>query len=83
MKKPAPARSKKIRPNPFKGADDIYLTKNKIAVTNVTSKRTERGFELTKKVKYYTKNSSNLKLLKEGQGEVVRVGRTGNNYRHI
>ena len=57
-----PIKTKKAaRPNPFKGAKDVYLTKNKIAVVRVESKRSERGYEQTKKVKYYARNDSNLK----------------------
>lgn len=77
------ASKKTIRPNPFKDPNDVYLTKNKIAVTRVSSSRTERGYEQTKKVKYYAKNSSNIKLLKAAQGDIVRVGRTGNTYKKI
>lgn len=76
-------KQKPVRPNPFKGANDVYLTKNKIAVTRMTTKPTKRGYELTKKVKYYTKNDRNLKQLKSTVGDVVRVGRTGNRYAKI
>ena len=77
------ASTKALRPNPFKSSNDIYLTKNKIAVTRVCNTRTARGYEQTKKVKYYAKNNSNIKLLKAAQGDIVRVGRTGNTYKKI
>ena len=32
------------RPNPFAGADDIYITKSKIAVTKTINRKTKRGF---------------------------------------
>ena len=66
--------------NPFKGAKDVYLTKNKIAVTRIRNARTARGYEQVTKAKYYAKNSFNIKQLKATHGDVVRVGRTGNNY---
>lgn len=82
-KKQTKAKAKALHPNPFKGADDVYLTKNKIAVVRVNSKRTERGYEQTKKVKYYTQNPNNIKQLKEVHGSTIAVGPTGNRYRQI
>lgn len=80
-KKAAPKKTP--RPNPFHCADDIYLTKNKIAVTCLTSRRTERGYELTKKVKYYVRSPGNMKQLKALHGDIVRVGKNGNKYTRI
>lgn len=74
---------KAARPNPFKGAKDVYLTKNKIAVVRVESKRSERGYEQTKKVKYYAQNDSNLKQLKAVHGSKIAVGPSGNRYKNI
>lgn len=68
---------KTLRPNPFEGADDIYTTKNKIAVTRTKNKRTKRGYTKTTQTKYYEQNDSNLKLLKKAQGDAVRSGRKG------
>lgn len=78
----APKQEKKIRPNPFAGVDDVYLTKNKIAVTKIESRSEKRGHTTTK-TKYYAQNASNLKQLKAAQGDTVRVGRTGTKYRGI
>lgn len=85
MKKTAhsPTTSKKLRPNPFAGADDVYVTKYKIAVTRTRNRRTKRGFSQTKQTKYYEQNSDNLKLLKAAKGNTVRVGRKGINYRTV
>ena len=74
---------KATRPNPFKGADDVYLTKNKIAVVRVESNRTERGYQTTKKVKYYAQNDGNLKQLKAAHGSKIAVGPSGNRYKNI
>ena len=74
---------KHIRPNPFEGADDIYTTKNKIAVTKTKNKRTKRGFTKTTQTKYYEQNDSNLKLLKKAQGDAVRSGRKGTQIKRI
>ena len=74
---------KTLRPNPFEGADDIYQTKNKIAVTKTKNKRTKRGFTKTTQTKYYAQNDSNLKLLKKAQGDAVRVGRKGTQIKRI
>lgn len=74
------ATNKTSRPNPFTGADDIYLTKNKIAVTTTTNASSKRGHTQIKKTKYYAQNASNIRLLKKAKGNTARVGRTGNNY---
>lgn len=79
----APKQEKKIRPNPFAGVDDVYLTKNKIAVTKIESRSEKRGHTTTTKTKYYAQNASNLKQLKAAQGDTVRVGRTGTKYRGL
>ena len=54
-------KGKKIRPNPFKGVDDVYLTKNKIAVTCVETQSEKRGYKTVEHTKYYVQSSSNLK----------------------
>lgn len=76
-------QEKPLRPNPFEGADDIYVTKNKIAVTRTKKSKAKRGFTKTTQTKYYEQNDSNLKQLKAAQGDTVRVGRKGNNYRKL
>ena len=78
-----PKQEKKIRPNPFAKVDDVYLTKNTIAVTKTKKSKAKRGYSKTTQTKYYKQNSSNLKQLKAAQGDTVRVGRTGTNYRGI
>ncbi len=72
-----------IRPNPFAGAKDIYLTKNKIAVTTTTNTSAKRSYKTVTQTKYYEQNPSNMKLLKAAGGGTVRVGRTGNNYKQV
>lgn len=76
-------KQKTPRPNPFAGADDIYVTKNKIVVTNKKNTRTKRGFKQITQTKYYEQNDSNTRLLKKAKRNTVRVGRTGNNYRTV
>ena len=71
------------RPNPFAGADDIYLTPNKIAVTKSVNRKSARGFTKVTKTKYYVQNDSNLRKLRKAKGNTVRVGRTGTNYTEI
>lgn len=89
-KRPKPAEEKVIivevrkpRPNPFADADDIYVTKNKIAVTKTKKTSAKRGYTKTTQTKYYAQNDSNLKQLKAAQGDTVREGRKGNNYKRI
>ena len=74
---------KEVRANPFKGATDVYLTKNKIAVTRDISKRKKRCNVKGTKTKYYTRNSSNMKLLKVACGSEIRRGRIGTNFESI
>lgn len=76
-------QEKAKRPNPFAGADDIYVTKNKIAVTKTKKTSAKRGYTRTTQTKYYAQNDSNLKQLKAAQGDTVRKGRKGNNYKRI
>ena len=80
---PSTRKQKAPRPNPFAGADDIYITKNKIVVTNTKNTRTKRGFKQTTQTKYYEQNDSNTRLLKKANRNTVRVGRTGNVYRTV
>ena len=75
-------KKKKIRPNPFKGADDIYTTKNKIAVVTMKTERRDNVNVLTTKTKYYTKNSRNLAMLREVDPR-VRRGRNGTSYDRV
>ena len=77
------SKPKTPRPNPFAGANDIYLTPHKIAVTTTASTAKKRGHTKTIKTKYYTQNASNIRKLKAAQGATVRVGRTGTNYKNI
>lgn len=74
---------RKPRPNPFVDADDIYVTKNKIAVTRTKNSKAVRGFTKTTQTKYYEQNDSNLKLLKKAHGDAVRVGRKGTQIKRI
>ncbi len=74
---------KKLHPNPFVGKKDIYLTPNTIAVTTTTNTTAKRGHTKITKTKYYKRNASNMRALKAAQGNVVRVGRTGTNYKKI
>ena len=84
IKKQNKAKATATKPcNPFTGAGDIYLTKNKIAVTNTTTSSAKRGYTKTTKTKYYAQNSANLRKLKAAKGKTVRVGRTGNRYKDI
>lgn len=76
-------KNKTLTPNPFAGKKDVYLTPNKIAVTTTTSISGKRGHTKTTKTKYYQQNASNLRQLKKAQGDTVRVGRTGTNYKKI
>lgn len=70
--------------NPFKGAKDTYITKNKIAVTKTVNRSTARGFTQTKQTKYYVKSDANLRLLKKARPDgIVRVGRSGNRYTQL
>ena len=76
-------KTQKQRRNPFNGAKDLYLTKNKIAVTRTKNISAQRSHTTTEKTKYYEQNDSNIKLLKAATGGIVRVGRTGNNYKNL
>lgn len=80
---PAPKQEKTVRPNPFAGADDIYVTKNKIAVTKTKKAKAARGFKKTTQTKYYARNRRNVKQLKAVQGDTVRDGRKGNKYTRL
>ena len=76
-------QSKPSSTNPFESADDIYLTKNKIAVTRTISTSAKRGYTKTTQTKYYAKNRKNIGLLKKARGNTVREGRKSINYREI
>ena len=61
--------------NKFAGADDIYLTNNKIAVRNVSSWHDKFGkFHMSDKTKYYKKTKSNLDDARKIVGS-LRFGR--------
>ena len=61
--------------NRFAGADDIYLTKNCIAVRNVSTYQDKNGkFHMTNKTKYYKKTAKNLARAKSIHGH-IRYGR--------
>lgn len=68
---------KKTRPNPFADADDIYITKNKIAVTKTKKTSAKRGYTKTTQTKYYAQNDSNLKQLKAAQSGAGRYRARG------
>lgn len=80
---PAAKKEKTVRPNPFAGADDIYVTKNKIAVTKTKKAKAARGFKKTTQTKYYARNRRNVKQLKAVQGDTVREGRKGTKYTRL
>lgn len=61
--------------NVFAGVDDIWLTDKFIAVRNVETVRSKRGFSYQyDTVKYYKKNENNLKKAKAIHG-YIRYGR--------
>lgn len=70
------------RPNPFAKAEDIYLTKGKIAVTTVTASRQNNVNRTVVKTKYYKRNDSNMRSLRKVQKE-VRRGRNGSKYEQL
>lgn len=76
------SKSKTLRPNPFAGATDIYLTKNKIAVTTVKEEKKNNVNKTTVKTKYYERNDVNKRSLRKVQSE-VRCGRNGSKYEQI
>lgn len=80
---PSTKQEKTVRPNPFAGADDIYVTKNKIAVTKTKKAKAARGFKKTTQTKYYARNRRNVKQLKAAQGDTVRDGRKGTKYTRL
>ncbi len=61
-----------VRENPFSCVDDVYLTDNKIATVKMECVPSGKGYTYEERHKYYEKNPSNMKLLKEAQGSVVR-----------
>ena len=75
-------RKRSVRPNPFEGAADIYLTKNKIAVTKVKEEKSNNVNKTTVKTKYYERNDANKRSLRKVQTE-VRRGRNGDRYEKI
>lgn len=61
--------------NMFAGADDVYLTKNFIAVRKVNSGFTKSGRLIySDKTRYYKRSAKNMQLLKKTHG-YVRFGR--------
>ena len=57
------------------GADDIYLTKNSIAVRRISTYVDKRGkYHLEDKTKYYKKTSKNLECAQKKFG-FIRNGR--------
>ena len=70
--------------NPFAGADvqDIYSTKNKLAVTTVRTVKRNNVNVTVVKTKYYKRNDSNMRSLRKVQKE-VRRGRNGSKYEKI
>lgn len=72
------------RRNPFAGTDvqDIYSTKNNIAVTTVKTEKKSNVNLTVVKTKYYKRNDSNMRSLRKVQKE-VRRGRNGGKYEKI
>lgn len=61
--------------NMFAGADDVYLTKNFIAVRKVNSGFTKSGRLIySDKTRYYKRSTKNMQLLQKTHGH-VRFGR--------
>lgn len=83
MQKALKKQKNKARPNPFQGATDVYLTKNKIAVERGFSEKKKRGNINGIKTKYYARNSGNMRLLKVAQGDKIRRGRNGTKFETI
>ncbi|MDE6441903.1 MAG: hypothetical protein K2L12_04005 [Clostridia bacterium] len=75
-------KQKKQSRNPFVGATDIYLTKNKIAVTTVKETKRNNVNVTTVKTKYYKRNDTNRRCLRMVQSE-VRCGRNGSKYEKV
>ncbi len=75
-------RKRSVRPNPFEGAADIYLTKNKIAVTKVKEEKSNNVNKTTVTTKYYEQNDANKRSLRKVQSE-VRNGRNGSKYKKV
>lgn len=64
-----------VRKNPFKGADDIYLTKKHIAVRRMNTFTTRSGnVKVTDNTRYYKKNRQNFKMAIDVYG-CLREGR--------
>ena len=78
------ATTKQRHPNPFAGKDvqDVYLTKNKIAVTTVKTDKKNNVNRTVVKTKYYKRNDRNLRSLRKVQTE-VRVGSNGSKYAKV
>ena len=76
------SEKKSVRPNPFVNANDMYLTKNKIAVISTTKESAKRGYTKTHKTKYYARNDKNMRQLKKVT-DIVRGGRTGTKYARL
>lgn len=67
--------SKKTKKNIFAGADDVYLTKNHVAVRNVETTYGKNGeLVLTDTTTYHKKTKRNMDLLAKTHGK-VRYGR--------
>ena len=61
--------------NIFAGADDVYLTKNCIALRKINSGFSKSGYmTYSDKTRYYKRTAKNMQLLKQTQG-YVRFGR--------
>lgn len=75
-------KKKKIRPNPFKGAADVYATKNKIAVVTIKTERKNNVNVQTIRTKYLSKNSRNLAMLRKVSPS-VRRGLNGTSYDRV
>ena len=61
--------------NKFAGVDDIYLTKNSIAVRHISSWFDRQGrYKMSDKTKYYKKTAKNLKQAHDIHGR-IRYGR--------
>lgn len=61
--------------NVFSGVDDVYLTKNSIAVRKVSGKFDNKGnYSYNDNTKYYPKTKENMNMARSVHGK-IRIGR--------
>lgn len=69
--------------NPFRHAKDIYLIKDKIAVTTIRKEKRSKNVDLTTfKTKYYVANAGNLRKVKKLYPR-IRIGKDGTRYKDL